>query len=234
MDAAVFFQKHKDGSLMAEQPEKKRGKGTKTSGRKYDQKMKPFLVYQYLMQCTDNEHFETGDAIADHLKKDFGIPAERRSIYHDIDEINKALLAHQEGISLEEAEKRIAEDESEKIIQYQKKKGFYVAQRPYEEDDIRLLTECIYTSKFVTEKKSKELVNILGEFVSEYQAEKIQHNAFVADRVKTANNKVWNNIATINTAMSYSWDGEPHTPEQISFKYLFFDFLKKLFKCSHI
>lgn len=205
---------------MAEQSKEKRGKGTKTSGRKYDQKMKPFLVYQYLMQCTDNEHFETGDTIADHLKKDFGIPAERRSIYHDIDEINKALLAHQEGISLEEAEKRIAEDESEKIIQYQKKKGFYVAQRPYEEDDIRLLTECIYTSKFVTEKKSKELVNILGEFVSEHQAEKIQHNAFVADRVKTANNKVWNNIATINTAMSYSWDGEPHTPEQISFKYL--------------
>ena len=59
----IIIQK-KGGDSMAEQPEKKRGKGTKTSGRKYNQKMKPFLVYQYLMQCTDNEHFETGDAIA--------------------------------------------------------------------------------------------------------------------------------------------------------------------------
>lgn len=32
-----------------------------TKGRKPDQKMKPFLVYQYLLKNTDENHFVTAD-----------------------------------------------------------------------------------------------------------------------------------------------------------------------------
>ena len=68
-------------------------------GRKLDQKMKPVLVYLYLLQQTDNEHFETGEAIADYLNENFNISAERRSIYRDIKEMNKALLAFRRGMN---------------------------------------------------------------------------------------------------------------------------------------
>ena len=44
----------KGGDIMAD--EKKTGKGNKNSGRKYDQKMKPFLVYHYLMQNSDENN----------------------------------------------------------------------------------------------------------------------------------------------------------------------------------
>ena len=119
--------------------EKKVDKRSENSGRKYDQKMKPFLVYQYLMSETDEEHFASTQDIVEYLQENFGISAERRSIYRDIQEINKAVLALQEGVTLEEAEELLYEDEEYKTIRHIKRKGFYVSQRNYEEEDIRLL-----------------------------------------------------------------------------------------------
>lgn len=85
---------------------------------------------------------------------------------------------------------------------------------------MRLLAECVYAAKFIAEGQAKRLVNVICDFVSEEQAEKIRHNAFLTDRVKTDNKSVMNNIAAINDAMSRYLDGEPHTPEKIIFKYL--------------
>mgnify|MGYP000711172261 CR=1 FL=1 len=85
---------------------------------------------------------------------------------------------------------------------------------------MRLLAECVYAAKFIAEGQAKRLVNVICDFVSEEQAEKIRHNAFLTDRVKTDNKSVMNNIAAINDAMSRHLDGEPHTPEKITFKYL--------------
>lgn len=61
------------------------------SGRKADQKMKPYLVYQYLLRNTDENHFVTAEELVGYLQA-CGIDAERRSIYKDIEAINKALL----------------------------------------------------------------------------------------------------------------------------------------------
>ena len=85
---------------------------------------------------------------------------------------------------------------------------------------MRLLAECVYAAKFIAEGQAKRLVDVICDFVSEEQATKIKHNAFLTDRVKTDNRSVMNNIATINEAMSRHIDGEPHTPEKITFKYL--------------
>ena len=116
--------------------EKKRGKGNANSGRKFDQKMRPFLVYQYLMRETDEKHCAKASDIIEFLNLNVGISAERRSIYNDIQEINKAVLAFEEGISLKKAEERIFDDEEEKAIRYKPNKGFYVARRKYEEEKI--------------------------------------------------------------------------------------------------
>ena len=57
-----------------------------TSGRKSDQKMKPYLVYDYLMRQSDANHVVTAAEIVGYLQE-CGIQAERRSIYKDIEEI---------------------------------------------------------------------------------------------------------------------------------------------------
>lgn len=191
-------------------------------GKQPHQKMKPYIVLQYLLKYTDENHTASAfDIIA--FLEDCGINADRRSIYKDIDEINLVNWMLDNESDLEEAEETLAADEegAEKLIVYdKKKKGFYVRQRRYDQNDIRLLAECVYSAKFLAEGQAKRLADIVCEFVSEYQAMTIKHDALLTDRVKTNNRSVINNIATINEAMSKELDGQRHTPEKISFKYL--------------
>lgn len=193
----------------------------KGHGKKNNQKLKPYLVLQYLLRQSDENHVISAENIVGYLQETCGIYAERRSIYRDIEEINKAMLIVEDEINVHEAEERIAEDENEKLIVYDThKKGFYVRQRHFDLNDIRLLAECVYSAKFIAEGQAKRLVDVVCDFVSENQAEKIRHNAFLTDRVKTINKSVLNNISTINEAMSKETDGEKHIPEKITFKYL--------------
>ena len=193
----------------------------KGHGKKKNQKLKPYLVLQYLMRRSDENNVVTSDDIISHLMVECGIYAERRSIYSDIEEINKALLIIEDEMTAEEAEAAIKEDETMKLVVYDKhRKGFYLRQRRYDINDIRLLAECIYSAKFLAEGQAKRLANVVCEFVSEHQAMTIKHDAFLTDRVKTNNRSVIFNITTINEAMSRELEGQPHTPEKISFKYL--------------
>ena len=191
-------------------------------GKQVNQKVKPYIVLQYLLKMTDDEHTQTAAEICAYLQE-CGISAERRSIYRDIEEINKVSLMLEENCTIFEAEEMLLDDEDDelKLVVYNKtKKGFYVRQRHFDLNDIRLLAESIYSSKFLTEAQTKRLVDVACEFVSDYQAEKIRHNVFLTDRVKTNNKSVLNNISIINEAMSKEIEGEKHIPEKISFKYL--------------
>ena len=192
----------------------------KGHGKKKNQKLKPYLVLQFLMRSSDENHTVPAEDIVAHLME-CGIYAERRSIYRDIEEINKALLIVNEEMTAQEAEEAIKEDEDMKLVVYDKhSKGFYLRQRRYDINDIRLLAECVYSAKFLAEGQAKRLADVVCEFVSEHQAMTIKHDALLTDRVKTNNRSVINNIATINEAMSKELDGQRHTPEKISFKYL--------------
>ena len=205
------------------------GKVVAKHGKQTNQKLKPYVVLEYLMKYSDENNTKSAYDIIGYLEN-CGISAERRSIYRDIEDINRIMLMLQEDIDLDEvdmmfeeaAESGDEEDVNElKTILYDKnKKGFYVRQRKFEVADMRLLAECVYSSKFIAEGQAKRLVDVICEFVSEEQARKIKHNAFLVDRVKTDNRGVMNNIATINDAMTRHLDGEIHTPEKITFKYL--------------
>ena len=192
-------------------------------GRQANQKMKPYLVFQYLMRQSDENHVIHAHDIVAYLENDCGITAERRSIYRDIEEINKALLILEEQCTMQEAEEMLAEDAygAMKTIVYDKSRnGFYVRQRQYDLDDLRLMAECIYTSKFIPRKEADRLVEVLCGFTSDYQQKQIRHNADVVGRVRISNNAVLKNIPIITDAMSTELDGEKHIPEQISFKYV--------------
>lgn len=191
-------------------------------GKKPYQKEKPYVVLQYLLKNTDEDNVKTAYDIISFLEE-CGIYAERRSIYRDIDEINRVLWMMEYGKTMQEAEEALAADEfdAEKVVVYDKsRKGFYVRQRHYDLNDIRLLAECVYSAKFIAQGQADRLVNVVSEFVSEAQAKTIRHDALLTDRVKTDNKSVLANISTINEAMSTKLDGQRHEPEKISFKYL--------------
>ncbi len=195
------------------------------NGRQANQKMKPYLVFQYLMHQSDENHVVHAHEIVTYLEEDCGITAERRSIYRDIEEINKALLILEEHCTMQEADEMLANDAygAMKTIVYDKSRnGFYVRQRQYDLDDLRLMAECIYTSKFIPKKEADRLVEVLCGFSSDYQQKQIRHNADVVGRVRISNDAVLRNIPLITDAMSKELDGEKHIPEQISFKYVSF------------
>ena len=193
------------------------------SGKREHQKIKPYIVLEYLMRNSDEQHAIPASDIVNYLQEDCGIDAERRSVYRDIDEINKVLYMLENECTIQEAEEVIdSEDgEEEKFIVYDKnKKGFYVRQRKYDANDIRLLAECVYSARFIDEKRAKRLAKLTGNFVSQWQAEEILHDAFLVDRTKTTNTTVYYSVDIINQAMSRGSSQARHTPEKISFKYL--------------
>lgn len=193
-----------------------------TSGRKNNQKMKPYLVYQYLLRYSDeNNVIKTSDLVA--YLQEAGIDAERRSIYKDIDEINKAIWILENDGDIDEVEEMIEDgsfDDEKTILYDEHKKGFYVRYRKYDATDIRLISECIYSSRYITQNDAERLVDIMKEFISEYQAEDIRTDALVTNRTRTFNKSTLGNVSTIYDAMSKKIDGEKHIPEKISFKYL--------------
>lgn len=193
-----------------------------TSGRKSDQKMKPYLVYQYLLRNTDENHFVTAEELVGYLQS-CGIDAERRSIYKDIAAINKALWLLENDSTIEEVEDEIENGyfDDDKVIVYDKhKKGFYVRQRHFDSFDIRLIIECIYSSKYISQDEAERLVDIMKEYISNYQADDIRTDALVTNRIRTFNKDTLNNVSLIYQAMEKTRE---HLPEKITFKYLKYD-----------
>jgi hypothetical protein len=196
--------------------------------RHNNQKLKCYLVYRYLFEQSDENNRKKMKDIVSYLKTNYGIEAERKSIYNDIRDIN-VLLYHfdTENESIQQTEEEIAEYEEEgddcwKTIVYTGSgREYYVRNREYNLDDIRTIATCIYSAKFITERQAQSYVNmILNTLVSEHQAKEIRQDAFLVDRGKTINKNVFYNIQTISDAMRTTSGKNKHTPKKISFKYV--------------
>lgn len=82
-------------------PDRNHGKQTK-------QRLKPYIVLQYLLRNTDEEHFATGKDIVAYLRESCDIYAERRSIYKDIDEINEVNWMLENDVVIFEVKKTLS------------------------------------------------------------------------------------------------------------------------------
>lgn len=201
--------------------DKRTNQGSPDHGRRANQRLKHFFVLRFLQKNSDEDHTYSGQEIAKYLT-DLEIPTERRSVYNDIKEINKIMLMLEEDLDLKEAEAEIEKrgDAARYIVYDKNKKGFYVNERRYGFDEIRLAAESIYDSKFLTKRKAAKLVKLLCSFVTDRQASEIQHDVFKTDRTNTNYEYTFDNVSDINSAMSRELFGEKHIPEKISFKYI--------------
>ena len=200
-------------------------------GKKDYQRMKPYIIYNYLMRNSDEAHtikiaperkenVDEDNSIQTYLKT-LEIHSERRSVYKDIEEMNQMLLVLEGCAEDMEEAKELCQNQENCAIRYDaKSRGYYVHQRKYTLEDIRLLAECVYTAKFVDEDKTEALIDILMEHLSIYDADKIKHDAYLTDRIKTDNTTLYKNIQTISDAMGKVLDGKKHIPEKIKFKYV--------------
>lgn len=126
-------------------------------------KNKLLLLERFFESRTDEEHYVTLSDILAELSS-HGISAERKSIYSDINTLREM------GMD----------------IRMRGRNGYYLAERTFSADDIRLLFELVLSSKYVPAKKSAELCEKLKTLTSAYHADNIKRNIFPADRAKAS------------------------------------------------
>ena len=146
-----------------------------------NQKLKLLYLLKILQERTDDEHAITLAQILQELQA-YGITAERKSIYDDLE----ALRVY--GIDVE----------------MRKGKGYayYIANRTFELPELKLLVDAVQASKFITHKKSNELIKKVEGLASTYQAGQLQRQVVVANRVKTMNESIYYNVDKRHAAIS--------------------------------
>ena len=173
----------------------------KTEGQKF----KSLLVAKYLMENCDEDSPVWMNDILDYLEDEIGNPADRRSVYRDIEALRQEL-----GWEIEE----------EKIGRDMK---YTLLSRPFAFDDLRLLAECVYAAKFVSERKAKDMVKAIGQFGTLEQADRLEGETVLADRARTTQTGTMNIISTIKSAMAKRVEGKSVEPRKITFNYLQYD-----------
>lgn len=156
-----------------------------------NQKLKLLYLAKIMYENTDENHMLTVKDIIKELEK-YDITAERKSIYTDIEDLNRF------GIDI--------------ITERQGKSNYYYCgSREYEPAELRLIIDAIASSRFITEKKSKELIKKFEKNVSRHDAKLLERDVIVSGRIRTMNEKIFYNIDTIQSAI--------HNNHRINFKY---------------
>lgn len=168
-------------------------------GKVINNKMRTLLIMQTLLSKSDENHRIGIDEIIKVLNNN-GISGERKSIYDDIETL-KAF-----GLDI--------------LYDKEKPSGYYIGNRDFELPELKLLVDAVQSSKFITVKKSQELIRKLEYLTSSGEAKKLHRQVYVANRVKTFNEGIYYNVDAINEAMQYN--------SRISFDYLKWNTKKEL------
>ena len=96
---------------------------------------------------------------------------------------------------------------------------YYLENSNFELPELKILIDAVESSKFITEKKSRLLVEKLLKLTSETSAAKLKRNLHTSGRVRSANEKGYYIVDAINEAIN--------SGKQISFFYTDFDGRKK-------
>ena len=158
--------------------------------RSANQKLKILYLMKIFLEKTDTDHSLTISEIIDELGK-YGITAERKSLYDDIDNLRSY------GMDIE--------------VTRDTKVRYYVANRLFELPELKLLVDAVQASKFITAKKSGELIKKLESFSSTYEAMKLQRQVYVSNRIKAMNESIYYNVDFIHSAINDN--------KKITFKY---------------
>lgn len=149
--------------------------------RSANQKLKCLLLADFLLQNTDEEHTVTAAELIAHLAGQ-GITAERKSLYSDLEALR------QWGLEVEFRKSPTA--------------GYFVAERRFQLAELKLLVDAVQSCKFITLKKSNELIAKLETLCSRYEAQALRRQVYVTHRIKAMNESIYYNVDALHSAIS--------------------------------
>lgn len=156
-----------------------------------NQKKKLLAVLQILLQRTDENHTLSAQDILSILASEYGIDAERKGIYADIE-------------ALKDMQIHIEQNKGSTP-------GYYVKDKVFELPELKLLVDAVQSSKFITSEKSEALIKKLESFASVYQARQLQRQVVLYGRPKAENETIFTLVDRIHAALFEN--------VQISFQY---------------
>ena len=166
-------------------------------------KIKILEVKRILERETDEDHKLTATQIGKKLEKIGFAATDRKGIYDDINTLNFFY-------------KRAEGDNASFFVEKDPETfGYYLDVRLFTVADLKLIIDILQSSKFLSGTKTKELIRALETLCSTHQAQKLNHDVVIANRVKNMNKSVLTNVDNLNYAIENNY--------QISFKYAHYD-----------
>ena len=156
-----------------------------------NQKLKIFYIWDYLKEYSHQDHPVRASELLSMLERQHNIQCERKTVYSDI----AALQDY--GVDI--------------VSIPGKNGGYYIASRNFELPELKLLIDAVQSSKFLTEKKSRELIEKLCKECSVHDAALMRRDVLVSGRVKSMNETIYYNVDAIQEAISQN--------RQITFRY---------------
>ena len=165
-----------------------------------NQKLKLYYLSRIMTQMTDDEHALTMPEIQRELSR-YDVTADRKSLYDDLEQLRVL------GIDV------IGEKDGRNY-------RYHVGQKQFDIAELKLLVDAIQASKFITEKKSNELIKKLTGLASDYEASQLKRQVVVQGRVKTMNESIYYIVDDIHRAIAQN--------RQISFDYMRWNINKQM------
>lgn len=165
-----------------------------------NQKLKLIYLMKILLERTDETHGITMPEIIEALAA-YDISAERKSLYSDIENLRLY------GLDI------IGTQEDRTYF-------YHIGSRQFELAELKLLVDSVQSAKFITAKKSNELIKKIEGLASKYEASQLHRQVFVSGRVKTMNESIYYNVDRIHNAIAEN--------SRINFQYFQWNVDKKM------
>ena len=146
-----------------------------------NQKLKILYLMKFFLENTDEENPATMSDIIEELDS-YGIKAERKSVYDDIEALRVF------GLDI------IGEKKASYV--------YYIGSHDFELPELKLLVDSVGAARFISEKKSAALIKKLEGLTNRYRARELQRQVYIVDRAKTINEMVYLNIDKIHDAIN--------------------------------
>ena len=146
-----------------------------------NQKLKIFYILDYLQRNSHQDHPVRAAELISMLEGQHNISCDRKTVYSDIAALQDL------GVDI--------------VSIPGKNGGYYIASRNFELPELKLLIDAVQSSRFLTEKKSRELIEKLCNQCSVHDARLMRRDVLVSGRVKSMNETIYYNVDAIQEAI---------------------------------
>jgi predicted DNA-binding transcriptional regulator YafY len=147
-----------------------------------DAKIRPLYLLRILKERTDEEHTLTTSEICRILSEEYGLNTFRTTVKSDVEVLQKA------GFDIQ--------------VNRSTQNHYCYIDRDFDLPELRLLIDAVLSSKFITKKKSEQLVIKLMEQAGPFHARDLNRNLVVDGRIKPENEYAYLIVDAINEAIN--------------------------------